>query len=130
MVLHECTLKSHAYHTHASLASLRVESWRMTVQFNYVWQGGYFPPAVQSAPQFHSTCSNLQQVNSQPSQPFTQPIITPSVCSSTHSMHICVQPSPQSSTNFYLKIFNPATKGSFSYIPYAIYHLMLTALTS
>jgi len=39
--------------------------------FNYVWQGSYFPPSVQSAPgpQFHSASPSVQQVNSQPTNP-------------------------------------------------------------
>ena len=51
------------------LSQLSAEKWRMANQFNnYVWQGGYFPPAVQPAPQFPLTFSlQPQPVNSGPS---------------------------------------------------------------
>ena len=82
----------------------------MANQFNnYVWQGGYFPPTVQPAPQFHSTCSSLQPqpVNPGPSHnpSSLQQYVPPhSPCTSVS------QPTP---TDFYLKIFNPANKKEF-----------------
>jgi len=76
--------------------------------FNYVWQGSYFPPSVQSAPgpQFHSASPSVQQVNYQPTN------------SSCHQyVHLAnalmSNPTPQYVTGFYLKIFNPARKKKF-----------------
>jgi hypothetical protein len=88
----------------------------MAYQFNYyVWQGGYFLPAIQPAPQFPSTCSNLQQVNSQPVNP--GPSHNPSSLHQYVPPHAACtfvsNPAPQSATNFYLKIFNPANKKEF-----------------
>ena len=84
----------------------------MANQFNnYVWQGGYFPPAVQPAPQFSSTSSlQPQPVNPGPlhnPSSLHQYIPPHSPCTSVS------QPTPQSATNFYLKIFNPANKKEF-----------------
>ena len=72
--------------------------------FNYVWQGGYFPPAVQPTPQFHSTCFNLQQVNSQPANP------SPNPSSYVLPHNPLSNPTAQSGTDFYLKIINPTNK--------------------
>lgn len=76
----------------------------MTSQFNYVWQGGYFPPGLQPTPQFNST---LQQVSSQPPNPSHQ-----YVHPNPHTP-LSTGPTPQSATDFYLKIISPANKKEF-----------------
>ena len=87
------------------LSQLSAEKWRKANQFNnYVWQNGYFPPAVQPFPQFPSTSSpQPQPVNPGPSH-------NPSLLHQYIHLHSpctfvpCLQ---------LIKIFNPANKKEF-----------------
>ena len=91
--------------------------WGMASQFNnYVWQGGYFPSAVQPAPQFPSTCSSLQPqpVNPGPSHnPSSLHQYVP-----PHTLHALLCPSqpPSLQLTFIWRFSIRQIKGSFNYV--------------